>query len=553
MPRIAVDLTPLLPGGENGGAKILVLQLLSEFQRLAHNYDFLLLTAGWNHQELTRLEGPRIKRLCVLPDKVPPTERTAAGTHEHLDRILHRIRQVLPPQVVSLLLQPAIQLKQKLRRTFRPVPRLNPSGRLLREHHIDLLFCPFTAPIYAEPQIPVVSIVYDLQHRTYPQFLDPREVTSRDATLEQLRRWADAIICISEYTRQTLLTHLDIAPQRTHTVHVCVHSRLSEFVIPPNALSELQIGTRPYMFYPANFWPHKNHRMLLTAYNILVQRNPDLALDLVFTGALAQQEQELRYAAESMGLEQCVYFLGYLSDEQLAAAFRDCQFIIYPSLYEGFGIPILEAFTFGKPVLCSNVTSLPEIGGEAALYFDPRRPMAIVQAIEELLNQPQLAEDLVQRGYQRVAKFRQEDMARSYLKIFDQTLQNRQTVTDSLKGIFEDGWIGQDLWITYSANMDERILELRLEAPAWLPHRKITLQRENGASLSDKWTLSRGEMMTIRLSVPSEAGHIILNASPVFNPREHSISNDERLLSCLCHSCRIIYPNGSHKVLFKRD
>jgi glycosyltransferase involved in cell wall biosynthesis len=550
MPRIAVDLTPLRSGGENGGAKILVLQLLSEFQHLSHNYDFLLLTAGWNHQELAGLEGPRIKRLCVLPLKAPPTEPATGSINEHLDRILHRMRQGLPPQVVSFLLQLAIPIEKKLRYTFSPIPHPRPSGWLLREHHVDLLFCPFTAPTYAESQIPVVSIVYDLQHRTYPQFFDPREVTGRDATLEQLRGGADAIICISEYTRQTLLTHLDIAPERTHTVHVCIHSRLSEIVPAPNMLSEFQIGTRSYMFYPANFWSHKNHRMLLTAYNILLRRHPELELDLVFTGALAQQEQELRYAAKSMGLEQRVHFLGYLPDEQLAAVFHGCQFIIYPSLYEGFGIPILEAFTFGKPVLCSNGTSLPEIGGEAALYFDPRRPMAIVQAIEELLNQPQLTEDLAQRGYQQLAKFRQEDMVRRYLEIFDQTLQKAKITTDGLTGVFADGWLSQEMEISYTAYDDTRILELILSAPAWLPYRKITIQYKNNAASAERWFLSRGRTTSLRLPLSPEGGHITLCASPLFKPSERLNSNDERWLSCLCQSCRIVYPDGSHNVLF---
>ncbi len=551
MPRIAIDLTPLRPGGENGGAKLLVLQLLADFQRLTHPYDFLLLTAGWNHHELAALDGPGFERLCVLPGEAPPTKQAAVGNYERLDQMLHRLRQVLPSRIISLLLPPARQLKQRLGRVPRLPPHPHVPNRLLRAHGVDLLFCPFTAPTYAELGIPVVSIVYDLQHRIYPQFFDPHEVAGRDAILEQSSRRADVMICISEYTRQTLVTHLDVVPERTHTVHICIHSRLSEVVPPPDTLSELQIGTQPYMFYPANFWPHKNHRMLLTAYNILVRRNPGLKLDLVFSGALAQPEKELRATVEAMGLKQRVHFLGYLSDEQLAAVFRGCQFMIYPSLYEGFGIPLLEAFAFGKPVLCSNVASLPEIGGEAALYFDPRKPTAIVQAIEALLNQPQLAEDLVQRGYQQLAKFRQEDMVRYYLEIFDQTLRKSKTITDGLAGVFADGWLGQEVEISYSAHDDARILELKLAAPAWLPHRKITLRCENSTTSMDQWSLPRGQTITLRLPLSPEGGHIILHASPVFKPSEHMNSSDERWLSCQCQSCQIVAPDGSLQILFR--
>lgn len=188
-------------------------------------------------------------------------------------------------------------------------------------------------------------------------------------------------------------------------------------------LEELQLKDRPFLFYPANFWPHKNHRMLLTAYNILLRRNPDLELDLVFTGALTQPEKELREAVDVMGLKKRVHFLGYLSDEQLSAVFQGCQFLIFPSLYEGFGIPLLEAFIFGKPVLCSQVGSLPEIGAKAAYYFDPRKPLAIVTAIEYIMNNPKLATELIQQGYEQVSKFSREDMALRYLEIFSQTLQ----------------------------------------------------------------------------------------------------------------------------------
>lgn len=556
MPCIAVDLTPIRPGGENGGAKVIVLQLLSDFKNLASNYDFLLLTAHWNHEELAFLEGPSFRRLCVLPREAPATSPRIGKNHVRLDQILYRLRQTVPLQAVSLLRPPVKRLKGKFRsffRRFRPAfyPR-GAGGGLLQAHQVNLLFCPFTTPAYAEPGIPVVCVVYDLQHHAYPQFFDPAEISVREATYEQVRQRADAIICISEYSRQTLLDYLDIAAERTHTVYISIHARLKNITPSPDILSKFQLEHRPYMFYPANYWPHKNHRMLLTAYKILVQRRPDSAPDLVLAGALEQQEQELRLAVEAMGLKQRVHFLGYLAAGPLAAVFQGCRFVIFPSLYEGFGVPVLEAFTFGKPVLCSNVTSLPEVVGDAAILFDPRKPLEIVQAIETLLQQPRLADELVKRGYQRLANFRQEDMARRYLEIFDQILQQEPLYLDSVVGVYDDGWIGSQLELSRSTFGPGRILELKLAAPAWLPYRKLTLQQLEHTTLINEWELSRGEEITLKFPLPAEAGRITLNSSPVFQPKDHTNSTDERWLSCLCQSCCILYPDGSKNSLFKQ-
>ncbi|MCB9078959.1 MAG: glycosyltransferase family 4 protein, partial [Anaerolineaceae bacterium] len=370
--------------------------------------------------------------------------------------------------------------------------------------------------------------------------------------LKLVSQKVEAIICISEYTRQMLLAHFnEIAPERTHTIHVCIHSRLESALTTAAPLEQFGLDKRSYMFYPANFWPHKNHRLLLTAYSILLQRRPGLDLDLVFTGALVEPEKELRLAVEKMGLTDRVHFLGYLSDEQLAAVFSGCQFIIYPSLYEGFGIPLIEAFAYGKPVLCSHITSLPEIGGDAASYFDPRKPVEIVQAIETLLDQPQLAETLIERGYQQLTKFDQAVMTRRYVEIFDQILQQEARNITELIGIFPDGWLGQDVEIDYESNPHTRTLELSLSVPPWLPHQKITIQRQNNGHTAEKWALSRGQTTTLRFPINPEGGYILLNISPVFNPKEHSISNDERWLSCICRSCQIIYSDGSRKALFE--
>jgi glycosyltransferase involved in cell wall biosynthesis len=156
--------------------------------------------------------------------------------------------------------------------------------------------------------------------------------------------------------------------------------------------------------------------MLITAYEMFVSRNPDCKIDLVFTGALDDAQRDLQDNVRSMGLERRVHFLGYLPEEQLIAVWGGCSFLIFPSLYEGFGIPVLEAMQFGKPVLCSNVTSLQEVAGDAALYFDPQKPYEIVQCLEKIVENKKLYDGLVSRGYQRLSHFQNGEMVKKYLQ-----------------------------------------------------------------------------------------------------------------------------------------
>ena len=171
MPRIAVDLTPLRPGGENGGAKLLVLELLSQFVRLTDEYEFLLLTADWNHAELAGVEGPRVTRLCVLTQD--NRRQAEAGQQvQMLQTFLRRALCQLPPRLAMALRHRGVQLARRLPPSLASMVSSVHSQSLLQQHGVSLLFCPFTAPTYAEPTVRVVTVLHDLQHRAYPQFFD---------------------------------------------------------------------------------------------------------------------------------------------------------------------------------------------------------------------------------------------------------------------------------------------------------------------------------------------------------------------------------------------
>jgi glycosyltransferase involved in cell wall biosynthesis len=398
--QIAIDLTPLRPVGENGGAKILVLTLLQQLPILAPDWRFLWLTAAWNHAELAAYETTNSQRRIVV-GAATPTSLPASWA----------------------------KLRRKLRR--------EPAPHCLADQAIDLLFCPFSAPTYAQAGRPTVAIVYDLQHVDYPHFFSPAERQQRTKFITDLTQIAQKIICISHFSQRSLIHHFNVSSDQTVVIPIAVHDRWQSDHWQSDHWQSIQfnrerlatwgLGDRPYAFYPANFWPHKNHAWLLEVYRLYRQRVGDRALDLVFTGSLEPAARQLRQTVAALNLQPYVHFLGFLAEADLAAVWAGCYCLVFPSLYEGFGIPLLEAMVFGKPVLSSLAGSLPEVGQAAARYFDPHQPEELIAHLIAITQHPALVDELVTKGRQRLLQVGDAmAMTQAYLQVFTTVLQSRE-------------------------------------------------------------------------------------------------------------------------------
>lgn len=407
--RIVVDLTPLLPGSENGGAKIMTLELIQQLSKAAPELEFLLLTTEQNHDGLAFLDTANVWRRCVTNSN-PFVARRERLSVKLKRRAREKLTAALPAPILS-----------RLKQLYRSVPIHPPRNSLLHSLQADLLFCPFTAPLHYDATVPVVSVIYDLQYLYYPEFFSAEDRIERDKNFRDACRLAQHVICISDYVRDTVLEHADLQPEHVTTIHIQLGQRLERVRSDPDAhiLGQLGLQAEQFLLYPANFWPHKNHRMLLTAFAIYRARHPHSSLKLVCTGTPDAPMQCIRDAAERMGLATRIAFPGYLADEDFRVLLQACLALIFPSLYEGFGMPLLEAMALGKPVLCSNVTSLPEIARDAALLFDPRKPADIVDAMERIESDDALRTSLIRQGSQRLpALGNPERMAQQYLQVF---------------------------------------------------------------------------------------------------------------------------------------
>ncbi len=385
---ILVDLTPLRPGGENGGAKPFTIELLRTLARRESDTRFVLLTAADSHEELSALDRPNLRRVCVSN---PTGEALGGGKQAALNSLAASLSARVPEPVCRLLRRP---FENRL-----PALRIR---KLLRDIRPGLLFCPFTMPHYHQPAVPTVCVVYDLQYRTYPQFFPSRERAMRDRHFRRACSVASVIVCLSSFVQGTIRQAEPEAPE-TIVIPAAIHQRLPE-VSPMHrteTLARLGLSGHPFLLYPANFWPHKNHEALIEAYALFRRRHPSAPLGLLLTGAPGAREDGLRELVRSLGNGENIVFAGFLSEEDLAVVMQECAALIFPSLYEGFGIPVMEAISHGRPVLCSNRTSLPEVGGDAPLYFDPGSPESIAGAIETFWTQPDTAAELARRSRAR--------------------------------------------------------------------------------------------------------------------------------------------------------
>jgi len=406
---VAVDLTPVLPGGDNGGAKVFALELVTHLARLAPTCRFILLTQAASHEELASLDADNVRRVQVLGPAASSGRTRAFG-------LASRALSPMPAWIRRRVAGAGYRVFALLKRGSSP--------RLLRDMGAQLLFCPFTAPTFREPGIPVVATIYDVQYRAYPQFFSVEDAAQRDRAFLEACRESTRLAAISDYSRTSAIATGAVEPGRIRTIHL----QRGVASVTPDAPAAMVRGpiSPPYLFYPANFWRHKNHEMLLTAYGIARRAGLPNDLKLVLTGAPGERQEELKCAAAKMGLADHVVFAGFVSPEDYRALLAGARGLVFPSLYEGFGLPVVEAMAAGVPVACSDTTSLPEVAGEATLLFDPRLPSRIAEAMVALATDEALRARLAGAGRDRASRFtRPEAMAQAYWSLFAEALAHR--------------------------------------------------------------------------------------------------------------------------------
>ena len=234
-------------------------------------------------------------------------------------------------------------------------------------------------------KIPQIVIIYDLSMFKYPEFLG-RNYTGNFPKLTRLAtEKAFKVVAISESTKQDLIDLLDVPKAKISVIY----PGLSKFT-PQNKLP-LGLKSKSYILNVGTVEPRKNLTSLLEGYALLPNHLQE-KYPLVIVGASGWKEGPIYKKWKDLNLQDKVIFAGFLSDEELATLYQKTACFVYPSLYEGFGLPVLEAMSFGVPVITSKISSLPEVGGKAAIYIDPNNPEEIKEQIKKVLLNKKFAE-----------------------------------------------------------------------------------------------------------------------------------------------------------------
>ena len=268
----------------------------------------------------------------------------------------------------------------------------------------------FHAPHYVVSPltgVPYVVTIHDCIHLRFPQYLPNRRALLYARTMMGLSaRRSRRVLTVSQASKQDILQYLRIPAEKVEVVYNALDERLAT---PPTAddlarVRERFLLTSPFILYTGNIKPHKNVDRLLDAYSILRRRGFE-DVKLLIIGEEISKYPNLRRQVHRHQLHSQVRFFGHVPDATLAALYRLASVFVFPSLFEGFGLPPLEAMAAGVPVITSNVSSLPEVVGDAALLIDPMNPSAIADAMARVLGDAALRDQMILKGYERVKHF----------------------------------------------------------------------------------------------------------------------------------------------------
>jgi glycosyltransferase involved in cell wall biosynthesis len=271
---------------------------------------------------------------------------------------------------------------------------------------VDLFHAPHYVVSPCTPR-PYVVTIHDCIHLRFPQYLPNRAAhLYARAMMTVAARRATKILTVSHASKEDILHFLGVPSEKVEVIYNGLDQRLAASPTPEDIarVRDRFMLTSPFVLYTGNIKPHKNVDRLIEAYAILRQGGHE-DVKLLIIGEEISRFPNLRRLVHRHQLHGQVRFFGFVPDATLSVLYRLASVFVFPSLYEGFGLPPLEAMAAGVPVVTSNVSSLPEVVGDAALLIDPLDPNAIAAAMARVLDEPALRADLIRRGHERARAF----------------------------------------------------------------------------------------------------------------------------------------------------
>lgn len=305
----------------------------------------------------------------------------------------------------------------------------------LRKNPVDVLHVQFTAPPFCP--CPVVVSVHDLSFEHLPATFNRRSRTQLRLTVRHSVRKAARVLTLSEHTRKDVIETYGVNSHRVETIPIAAPPHFG----PVSDAKELQRVRHTYgidsdyILSVGSIQPRKNLIRLIHAYELLRDNDSAVKLPkLVLVGKRAWLYDETLRALEKTALGEHVILTGYVPESDLPPLYSGALCLVYPSFFEGFGLPPLEAMQCGTPVIIGNRTSLPEVVGDAAITVDPFDLHAIARALEDVVNRPELREELRVKGLERARMFDWQETARRTLKVYEHVVKENARASRAQAG-----------------------------------------------------------------------------------------------------------------------
>lgn len=531
--RVGVNLIPLKPG-KMGGHEFYVRRLLSHLLKLEGGHQYFLFTAWWNDASID-VQHRHCRKINVVPEQesmsIPPGSLTQwLARYPFLGDL---------PLLRRWALTPARDLHEWVRRLG-----------------LDLWFCPMTNLDPRHLPIPTVVTIADIQQEYYPEYFTRAELRERALMYSPSCEEATAVITVSDFSKRCMIEKYHLPPEKVHLVYEAGIEQVGEPAARPTVEDVQRKYDLPlrYAFYPANMWPHKNHQLLLLALHRLRQLS-GVTLSLVLTGDDLGQWAKVEALASHLRLQEHVRYLGYVPGEDLPSLYRGATMLLFPSLFEGFGIPLVEAMALGCPIVAANTASIPELVGDAALLCDPRDPDSIAAACSQLLADDEFRLILGARGQAQAARLSWERAAEETQQVFEWARAHHaakplapSTQGARMEGVYPDGWAVRHVHLYLPPLPEVKALQLdgfscNLSYPASL-QMKVDGRQVQGLFIADA-----GQFTLVgRFPRPPRAmsgTHVEFIIRKDFNPSGIENSPDTRRLAYRIEGISLVCENGS--------
>jgi glycosyltransferase involved in cell wall biosynthesis len=405
---LRVGLNARLVSGEWGGVEQVIIGLASALSRLDDGDEQYLFLVNPGHTAWLEpyVFGPSSLLIASQPAEAPVGRRS-------LKLAGRRAAKAAIPGPIRCALRS---------RTQRPF-HLPESDGTIERAGVEAMHFPMQVGF--RTTVPTIYAPHDLQHLHLPEFFTRQAIAEREAQYRALCDMASIVTLMSTWGKDDIVAKYGLPPDKVRVVPGA--APIEAYVTPTQdeiAATRARLQLPDYFaLYPAKAWPHKNHLRLVAALRILRDRGIDIPL--VLTGDQGDRKLPVVAEAEALGISDLVHFVGFVTPSEMVALYGMARMMVFPSMFEGWGLPVVEAMSAGLPVACSNVTCLPAITAGAAELFDPTDSTAMADSIGKVWQDGRLRERLIVGGRSRATDFSWDHTARMFRACY-RMLGNRE-------------------------------------------------------------------------------------------------------------------------------